>query len=195
MRCNELILHIGSGTHLSGGADQHSYLTTTNLFEKLLLFRFGIGFVDKLDLLCGDATGNQLFPDVIVDIEGAVTFRRGEVTKQELGRPLFRCFAPYPVDLSDAGIDLTAVLIGEQRVDDTLVKRQLSAVICDLQHIVNAGGNTAASNTLGSFSEGLYHPFLNFRRLHGNVVVLHLRHREMEHIGGFDVCNQLEHRH
>ena len=69
--------------------------------------------MDKLDLISRNATGDQFLSDVVVDIERAVTFRSGKVTKQKLGRLLIRRFAPYPVDLTNTGVDLAAVLIGE----------------------------------------------------------------------------------
>ena len=34
--------------------------------KQLLLPRFGVGFMDERDLLAGDSSGNELFPDVVI---------------------------------------------------------------------------------------------------------------------------------
>lgn len=68
--------------HLLRGAKQDADLAGPHLAEQLLLFRFGIGIVDKGDLLTRAAGGHQFVPDILINIESPVALRLGQVAEQ-----------------------------------------------------------------------------------------------------------------
>ena len=78
MERHKPVLNVHTGTHLEGAAHKHTHLTGTHLCEQFLLPHLGIGFMDERDLLTGDAAGDELFPDVVVNCE----------------RRFFRCILP-----------------------------------------------------------------------------------------------------
>ena len=63
---DEPVLHVHTRAHLEGAAHEHTHLTGAHLCKQLLLPRFGVGFMDECDLLAGDSSGNELFPDVVI---------------------------------------------------------------------------------------------------------------------------------
>ena len=80
--CGKFVLDIRTGSHLLRTAHQDADIPSAYLLEQLQLLCFGIRFVDELYLIGGYATGNQLLPDVVIDIEGAVVFRRRQVAEK-----------------------------------------------------------------------------------------------------------------
>ena len=74
MDCHQTILHIGASPHFGGTAQQHTHLTGTHLAEQLLFLDLRIGVVNKGNLLCRNAPGNQLGTNVIVNGEGGFFF-------------------------------------------------------------------------------------------------------------------------
>ena len=72
MQGDEPVLDIHARSHLEGAAHKDAHLTSTNLGEQLLLFRLGVRVVDKGDLLRGDASGDELVADVLIDGKGRV---------------------------------------------------------------------------------------------------------------------------
>ena len=69
MERHEPVLHIHTRAHFEGAAHEHTHLTGADFCKQLLLPRLGVGFVDKGDLLAGDSSGDELFPDVVVNRE------------------------------------------------------------------------------------------------------------------------------
>ena len=76
-------------------------------------------------------------------------------------------------------VDLRAGFVWQQLVDDTLVQPQLAAIAGDLEHIVLRWVNAAAVYLGGPLGENLHHLFLVFSRLGHDVVVFHLRGRQV----------------
>ena len=64
---NDLVLHIRPCAHFLRTAHQDSHFATAHLFEQLLLLRFGIRLVDKLDFRFRNTTLDQLFSYVCID--------------------------------------------------------------------------------------------------------------------------------
>ena len=62
----EPVLDVHARAHFEGAAHEHTHLTGAHLCKQLLLPRLGVGFVDKGDLLAGDSSGDELFPDVVI---------------------------------------------------------------------------------------------------------------------------------
>lgn len=68
--------------HLLGRAEQDAHLAGPHLAEQLLLFRLGVGIMNKGDLLTRDAGGHQFVPDILINIESPVALRLGQVAEQ-----------------------------------------------------------------------------------------------------------------
>ena len=74
MKRHKPVLHVHTGPHFEGAAHQHTHLTGADFGKQLFLPRFGIGLMDKSNLLPGNTSCHQFLPDVIVD--GELRFRR-----------------------------------------------------------------------------------------------------------------------
>ena len=66
MERHKPVLHVHARAHFEGTSHEHTHLTGAHLCKQLLLPRLGVGFVDKGDLLAGDSSGDELFPDVVI---------------------------------------------------------------------------------------------------------------------------------
>ena len=84
VECDQLRLYIGSGSHLLSGAKQNANLTAAHLTEHLLFLRFRGCGVDIGDLLGGDALGNELCSQIVIDIELSVIVWGGQVAEDHL---------------------------------------------------------------------------------------------------------------
>ena len=80
--CGKFVLHIRTGSHLLRTAHQDADIPSAYLLEQLQLLCFGISFVDEPYLIGRYATGNQLLSNVVIDIEGAIVFRRRQVAEE-----------------------------------------------------------------------------------------------------------------
>ena len=109
--------------------------------------------MDKGDLLPGYSSGDKFFPDVIIDIEGSVSFRRREVTKTELGGAVLFRVPPDIEHVLHASVDLALRVIREHRIDQALIKGTLPAVIRDLEHVVFCRLHSACPDSLSSVCE------------------------------------------
>ena len=70
MEGNKAVLHVGPGPHFLGAANKNADLPLAGFGEQLLFADFGIGFMDKSNLLRWDTANNQLLLDIIVDGKG-----------------------------------------------------------------------------------------------------------------------------
>ena len=73
MHCHEQRLYVGTGSHLGGAAQQHTHLSAAHFGEKFCFFVLRVCIVDKLDLLFGHTSIEQLGADIIIDVERTVT--------------------------------------------------------------------------------------------------------------------------
>ena len=155
MQSNEFILDVGACAHLLGAAQQDAHLAGADLGEQLLFAHFGVGLMDKGNLLGGHALGDEFLPDVLIDrkgrfrlvqrhrvlqsVEGRVVQRlrhlfggpglgRGNVAEHQLGQLVSLAVPPNLHDIVYALVDLGARLIRQQLVDDPLVQPQLAPV-------------------------------------------------------------------
>ena len=74
-------LHVGSGSHFCRTSEQNSHITGAHFGEQRRLFCFGIGIVDKLDPVFRHTGGNQLFTNILINVEVAIVFRGREVAE------------------------------------------------------------------------------------------------------------------
>ena len=65
-------LHVSAGSHFCSASEQNSHIAGSYFGEQCRLFRFGVGVVDKLDLVFRHSGSDQLFANVIVDVEIAI---------------------------------------------------------------------------------------------------------------------------
>ena len=104
-------------------------------------------------------------------------------------------FLPNAVDIIHAHIDLTGRLVGQIGVDDTLIQAELASIRGNLQHVIDRSIHDTGMDFGGSFRQFLYHSLLNFSRLRHFVVVDRGWCRQVELIGGFNVCRLFEQVH
>ena len=95
MERHKPVLHVCPRAHFGRAAHQYAHLSAAYLCKQLLLPDLRVGFMNKRDLAFGNAFGDQLLPNVIVDGEAPIPFGRGEVAKNELGELV--CVA-LPID-------------------------------------------------------------------------------------------------
>ena len=193
--CGKFILHISTCTHLLSAAHKDTDITFANFFEQLQLLCFGVRFVYKFDFLGGYSTLYEFLANVIVHGEVSVILRGGKITEEQLRQPFFLSFFPSFKHCVHTSVQLTALKVGEHRVNQSLVKSQLSAVIGDFQHIIYACVHHTVAYFFCSLCKLGYHLLLDFRRLNRDIVIDCFRHRQVKHICGFYVRNLFEHRH
>ena len=116
MQRNQPILDVGSSAEFGRRTEQDTYLTGANLGKQLRLFCLGRCLMDKSNFLPRNAFCHQFIPHIIVDIEAAVAFRRGQVTENQLGGADVAGFLPDRKGIFHTVIHLTVRLIREEVV-------------------------------------------------------------------------------
>ena len=210
MDCHKPVLYVGASAHLCGTAQQNTNLTGADLSEQLFLFSLRIGIVDESNLFRGNALGNQLGANILVDSKGLGNSAEGikhcafgfygslgcgNVTEYQLRQLVRFTVFPHLQDIPYTEIDLAFRVVRESGVDDPLVKPQLPSVAGDLQHIVNIRGNGATMNQGRTFRKLLNKLPLNFAGFGGNIVVLNFRHRKVQLIRSLNIRNLPENVH
>ena len=102
--------------------------------------------MDISDLFRWHTGSFQFVPDIIIDIEAAVIFRRRQITEKKLCQTVGFSFLPYSKYIFHAGIQLASRIIRKKRIHQSLVKPDLAPVRSDPQHIVDARINRTAVN-------------------------------------------------
>ena len=87
-------LDVGARSHFRRASKQNSHIARAHFGEQCRLFRFGVGVVDELDLVFRHSGGNQLFANVIVDVEIAIVLWCREVAEQKLCQLLIFALLP-----------------------------------------------------------------------------------------------------
>ena len=151
MDCHKFVLHIGPRAHFGSAAKENTHLAGANLAEQLLFLDLRVGIVDKGNLLCWNAPGNQFRANVIVNGEGSFFLRRecggfqrvdrngrlfrfrrslgcGNIAEHKLGQLVRFTVFPDLQNVFHTQIDLAALLIREIGIDNPLVKPQLSPI-------------------------------------------------------------------
>ena len=81
---DEPVLDVCACTHFGGTAHEHPHLSAPHLGEKLISSGIGVGVVDKGDLMGGDASGNQLVQNVLIDGERRVRLDIAQAVHQRM---------------------------------------------------------------------------------------------------------------
>ena len=92
-------------------------------------------------------------------------------------------------------VELAVRVVREHGVHQADIQTDLSAVVCDAEHIVLGGIHRAGVDAGGTFAQLLHHLLLEVGRLCHHGLKLCLRHRQMKLVTGFNVRNLLEHGH
>jgi len=151
--------------------------------------------VNKLDLVFWNPSGNQLFANVIVDVEVTVIFRGGEVAEQKLCQLLIFALIPDLQHVPHTDVQLAVGVVGQHGVHQAHIQANLAPIVGDTEHIVHGGIHDAGVDICGTFAQFLHHFLLNFRGLCHHGFKLRFGHRQMELVGCFNVHNLLEHGH
>ena len=93
MQGDEPLLHVGSGAHFLGGAEEDADAPGIHGIEQRLLLAVGVGVVDIGDFLGRNAFGDELVADFVIDVE-AVGIGRREVAEDKLRRALVLACLP-----------------------------------------------------------------------------------------------------
>ena len=151
--------------------------------------------MDEGDLVFGNAQFQQLRANIIINAECAVILRCAEVAKDHLGGALVCGALPDLKHIFRALGGFAVGVAGEHGIDQPLIQRQLAAIVGDEQHIVHAAVHLAVADFLSALRQRRHDLFLILRWLQGDVVVMCLRHGELEHIRRLDVRHIFEYAH
>ena len=155
-------LHVGACSHFRCTSEQNSHIAGAHFGEQSCLFRFGIGVVDKLDLVFRHAGGDQLFANIIVHIKVAVVFRSGEVAEQKLCQLLVFAIFPDFQHVLHTDVQLAVGVVRQHGVHQANIQADLTPIVGDAEHIVHGRIHDAGVNICGTFAQFLHHLFLNF---------------------------------
>ena len=223
MKCHQTVLHIGACAHLGGAAQKDTHLTGTDFREQLLFPHFGVGFMDKSDLVGRHSLSNEFLTNIVIYRKDRFLLRQRHsafqcvkqwiiqrfrrlacrsfclrcrnVAEHQLGQLVSFAIPPDLHDVVHALIDLCARFIRQHLVDDSLVQAQLTAIRGNLEHIVLGRVNGSAVYQRCALRKGLDHFLLMFGRLRHDVVVFHLRGGQVQLVGGLDVRHFFEQVH
>ena len=188
-------LDVGARSHFCSASEQNSHIARAHFGEQCRLFRFGVGVVDKLDLVLWHTGGNQLLANVIVHVKVAVVFRRREVAEQKLGQLLIFALIPDLQHVLHTDVQLAVGVVRQHGVHQAHIQADLSAVVCDAEHIVHGGIYCTGVDFCSTFAQFLHHFLLNLRGFCHHRFKLCFGHRQVELVAGFNVRNLLEHGH
>ena len=195
VQSDELLLAVGASAHALGAAQQDTHLTAPHLAEQVFLLSFTLGVVDEGNLIFGNTQFQQLRANIIINAEGAVILWGGQVAEDHLRGALASGALPDLKHIFRALGGFAVGITGEHGVDQPLIQRQLAAIVGDEQHIVHAAVHLAVADFLSALRQRRHDLFLILRWLQGDVVVMRLRHGQLEHIRRLDVRHIFEYAH
>ena len=141
-------------------------------------------------------TGFQKFLfQIVIHIKAAVTFRCAEVAEHHLCAALLFRLPPDTNDIPGTHGNLAIGIVRRQRVYETHIQCQLSAVVGDSEHIVHLGVNTACTDRFCPFRQSTHHFLLQIRGLNDLRMEVGLWNRQLQHIRRLNICHLLERGH
>ena len=192
---DELLLAVGASAHALGTAQQDTHLTAPHFAEQIFLLYLALGVVDEGDLVFGNTQFQQLRVNIIINAESAVILGCTKVAKNHLRGALASSALPDLKHIFGALGGFAVGVTGEHGVDQPLIQRQLAAIVGDEQHIVHAAVHLAVADFLSALRQRRHDLFLILRWLQGDIVVMRLRHGELEHIRRLNVRHIFENGH
>ena len=192
---DELLLAVGASAHALGAAQQDTHLTAPHFSEQVFLLYLALGVVDEGDLVFGNTQFQQFCVNIIINAESAVILRCAEVAKDHLGGALV-CGAPPDLKHILRALGGFAVgIAGKHGVDQPLIQRQLAAIVGDEQHIVLGTVYHSVTDFFSTLRQRRHDLFLILGGFQGDVVIMRLRHGQLQHIRRLDVRHIFEHAH
>ena len=188
-------LDVGACPHFRRTSEQNSYIAGAHFGEQCCLFCFGVGVVDELDFASRHTGGNQFLANVVIDVEIAIVFRRREVAEQKLRQLLVFAIFPDLQHVLNAYVQLAVGVVRQHGVHQANIQADLSAVVCDAEHIVHGGIYCTGVDFCRTFAQLLHHLLLDLRGFRHHGLKLCDRHRQMKLVGCFNVRNLLKHGH
>ena len=195
MQSDELLLTVGASTHALGAAQQDTHLTAPHFSEQVFLLYLALGVVDECDLVFGNTQFQQFCMNIIINAESAVILRCAEVAKDHLGGALASGALPDLKHIFGALGGFAVGIAGKHGIDQPLIQRQLAAIVGYHQHIVHAAVHLPVADLLGPLRQRRHDLFLILGGFQGNIVVMCLRHGELEHIRRLNVRHIFENGH
>ena len=192
---DEFLLTVGASAHALGAAQQDTHLTAPYFAKQIFLLHLAFGVVNVGDLVFGNTQFQQLRANIIINAEGAVILRGGQVAKNHLRGVLVCGALPDLKHIFRALGGFAVGGAGEHWVDQPLIQRQLAAIVGDEQHIVHTAVHLAVADFFSTLRQRRHDLFLILRWFQGDVVVMRLRHGELEHIRRLDVRHIFEYAH
>ena len=189
------MLTVGASAHALGAAQQDTHLTAPHFAKQVFFLHLALGVVDEGDLVFGNTQFQQLRVNIIINAECAVILRCAEVAKDHLGGTLVSGALPDLKHIFGALGGFAVGGAGQHGVDEPLVQRQLAAIVGDEQHIVHAAVHLTVADFFSTLRQRRHDLFLILGGFQGDVVVMRLRHGELEHIRRLNVCHIFEYAH
>ena len=192
---DELLLAVGASAHALGAAQQDTHLTAPHFAEQVFLLYLALGVVDEGDLVFGNTQFQQFCVNIIINAESAVILWGGQVAKNHLGGTLVSGALPDLKHIFGALGGFAVGIAGKHGVDQPLIQRQLAAIVGDEQHIVHTAVHLAVADFLSALRQRRHDLFLVLRWFQGDVMVMRLRHGQLEHIRRLNVRHIFEYGH
>ena len=112
-----------------------------------------------------------------------------------MGQLQFFAIFPDLQHVLNAYVQLAVGVVRQHGVHQAHIQADLSAVVCDAEHIVHGGIYCTGVDFCRTLAQFLHHFLLNFRGLCHHGFKLCDRHRQMKLVASFNVRNLLEHGH
>ena len=151
--------------------------------------------MDEGDLVFGNTQFQQFRVNIIINAESAVILWGGQVAEDHLRGALASGALPDLKHIFRALGGFAVGVTGEHWVDQPLIQRQLAAIVGYHQHIVHAAVHLAVADFLSALRQRRHDLFLILGGFQGDVVVMRLRHGQLEHIRRLDVRHIFEYAH
>ena len=195
VQSDELLLTVGASAHALGAAQQDTHLTAPHFAKQVFFLHLALGVVDEGYLVFGNTQFQQLRVNIIINAEGTVILWGGQVAEDHLRGALASGALPDLKDIFRALGGFAIGVTGEHWIDKPLIQRQLAAIVGDEQHIVHAAVHLAVADFLSALRQRRHDLFLILGGFQGDVVVMRLRHGELEHICRLNVRHIFEYAH
>lgn len=129
------------------------------IYEQFMFELFGTsGYArERMKILHSKATNEWN-----IDVKAAVIFRCGQITEYKLSAALFPGLLPNTVHVPGTDGNLTVFIVRGHGLDKAHIQRQLPAVVCYSEHIVDSRVNTAVADSFGTFGKPLNHLLLEW---------------------------------
>ena len=119
-------------------------------------FCFGVGVVDKLNLVFRHTGSDQLLANIVIDVKIAIVLWCRKVAEQELGQLLVFALLPDLQHVLHTDVQLAIGVIRQHGIHQAYIQANLSAVVGDTEHIVLGGIHGAGMDAGGTLAQFLH---------------------------------------